>query len=111
MKGWLRRRYKTRGESRDNLLERNNTKTFESKLTFNVTYYPAFQNVRSMLEELKILLAPDKEHKNDFYELPIVRFRNGKSLKDYIVRAALPKMDNAGASEPLGRVLVKCVII
>ena len=67
MKGWLRRRCKTRGESRDNFLERNNTKTFESKLTFNITYYPAFQNVRSMLEELKILLAPDKEHKKCFF--------------------------------------------
>ena len=34
---------------------------------------------------------------------PIVGFRNDKSLKDYIVRAALPKMDNAGGSEPCGK--------
>ena len=27
-------------------------------------------------------------------------FRNGKSIKDYLVRAALPKTDNAGCSEP-----------
>ena len=27
-------------------------------------------------------------------------FRNGKSHKDELVRAALPKMDNAGGSEP-----------
>ena len=53
---------KARGESRDSLLERGNTKTSDSKLTFNITYYPAFQNVRSILEELQILLAPDKEH-------------------------------------------------
>ena len=38
------------------------------------------------------LLAPDKEHKNVFPELPIVGLRNGKSLKDYLVRVALPKM-------------------
>ena len=55
---------KARGESRDSLLERGNTKTSDSKLTFNITYYPAFQNVRSILEELQILLAPDKEHKS-----------------------------------------------
>ena len=65
---------KARGESRDSLLERGNTKTSDSKLTFNITYYPAFQNVRSILEELQILLEPDKEHKKGFPEVPIVRF-------------------------------------
>ena len=47
-----------------------------------------------------ILLAPDKEHKKVFPEVPIVGFWNGKSLKNYQVRAALLKMVNAGASEP-----------
>ena len=62
-----------------------------------------FQNVRSILEELQILLAPDKGHKKVFPEVPIVGFRNGKSLKDYLVTAVLPKMDNAGCSEPHGK--------
>ena len=74
---------KARVVSRNSLLERENTRTSESKLTFNITYYPAFQNVRSILQELQILLAPDKEHKKVFSEVPIVGFRNGKSLKDY----------------------------
>ena len=91
---------KARGESRDSLLERGNTKTSDSKLTFNITYYPSFQNVRSILEEPQILLAPDKEHKNVFPEVRIVGFRNGESFKDYLVRTALPKTDNAGGSEP-----------
>ena len=52
------------------------------------------------MEELQISLAPDKKHKNIFPEVPIVEFRNGKSFKDYLVRAAFPKMDNAGGSEP-----------
>ena len=69
---------KARGESRDSLLERGNTKT-NTKLTFNITYYPAFQNVRSILEELQILLAPDKQHKKVFPEVPIVGFRNIKN--------------------------------
>ena len=30
-------------------------------------------------------------------------FRHGKSLKDYLVRAALPKTENAGGSEPCGK--------
>ena len=94
---------KARGESRDSLLERGNTKTYDSKLTFNIIYYLAFQTVRSILEELQVLLAPDKEHKKFFPEVPIVGFRNGKSLKDYLVRAALPKIDNTGGSEPCGK--------
>ena len=83
--------------------EKGNTKTSDSKLTLNITYYPEFQNVRSILSEFQILLAPDKEHKKVFPEVPIVGFRNGKSLQDYLVRASLPKMDNAGGFEPCGK--------
>ena len=43
---------KARGVSRDSHLERRNTRPSESKITFNTTYSPAFQNVRSILEEL-----------------------------------------------------------
>ena len=49
------------------------------------------------------MLAPDKEHKKVFPEVPIMGFPNGKRLKDYLVRAALPKTDNAGGSEPWGK--------
>ena len=55
------------------------------------------------MEEIQLLLAPDKEHKKVFPEVLILRFRNDKSLKDYLVRAALPKMGNAGGSEPCGK--------
>ena len=84
-------------------LEWGNTWTSESKLTFNITFYPELQNVRSILEKLQILLAPDKEHKKVFSGAPIVEFQNSKSLKDYLVRAVLAKMDNAGDSEPCGK--------
>ena len=49
------------------------------------------------------MLALDKEHKKDFPQAPTVAFRNGKSLKDYLVRAALQKTDTAGGSEPGGK--------
>ena len=78
-------------ESRDSLLERGNTKTSDSKLIFNTTYYPAFQNVRSILAELQILLAPDKEHKKVFPELSIKGFRNGKSLKGLTSESSVAK--------------------
>ena len=49
------------------------------------------------------MLALDKEHKKVFPEVPIVGFRNDKKHKDYLARAALPQMDNAGGSEPCGK--------
>ena len=57
---------KARGESRNTLLQRENSRTSKSKLTFNITYYLVFQNVKRILEELQDLLAPDKEHKKVF---------------------------------------------
>ena len=66
---------KAKGESRGTFLEQGNTKTSDSKLTFKITYYAAFQNVRRILEKLQILLAPDKEHKrNVFPVVPILGF-------------------------------------
>ena len=57
----------------------------DQNLTFNITYYPAFQNVRAIMEELHILLTLNKEHKKVFPNVPVIGFRNGKILKDYLV--------------------------
>ena len=43
------------------------------------------------------------EHKKAFPDVPVVGFRNGKSLKDYLVRAALPKANETGRWEPCGK--------
>ena len=75
----------------------------EQKLAFNITYYPAFQNVRAIMEELHILLTPNKEHKKVFPNVPVIGFRNGKSLKDFLVRATLPKINGSGRCEPCGK--------
>ena len=50
-----------------------------------------------------MLLAPDKEHKKVFPDVPVVGFRNGKSLKDYLARAALSKTNETGRCEPCGK--------
>ena len=94
---------RAREHSRKNFLEREKTETSEPKLTFNITYYPVFQNVRNTLQELHLLLVPDKEHKKVIPDVPVVVFRNGKSLKDYLVRATLPKANETGRCEPCGR--------
>ena len=81
----------------------------EQKLTFSITYYPAFQNVRTIMEELHILLTPNKEHMQVFPNVPVIGFQNGKSLEDFLVRATLPKLNESGRCEPYGKKLVQSV--
>ena len=54
------------------------------------------------MEELQILLVPHKEHQKVFPNVPNVGFRNGKSLKDHVVRASLPNLNSTLGSEPCG---------
>ena len=75
----------------------------EEKLTFSITYYPAFQNVRSVIEELHILLTPDKDYKGVFPNVFVIGFRNGRCLKDYLVRAKLPKLEMAKDVNHVGK--------
>ena len=71
---------------RECLLEKVKSEPNQKKLTFNTTFYPVFQNVKNILQELHILLTPDQEHKNVFQDIPVVGFHNGKSLKDHLAR-------------------------
>ena len=48
-------------------LKREIIETSEQKLTLNIAYYPAFENVRNILQLLHLLLAPDKEHKEGIF--------------------------------------------
>ena len=68
-------------------------------MAFNITYYPVFENVRNILQELFIPLTPDKEHKKVFQGIPVIVFHNGKSLKDHLVKAKLPNVEITGRSE------------
>ena len=65
---------RAREHSRNDLLEREREKpqVSEQKLTFNITYYPAFQNDRIIMEELHILLTHNKEHKKVFPNVPVI---------------------------------------
>ena len=97
---------------RNDLLEKEKQQLSERKLTFNITYYPVFRNVWSMMEELQILLlTPNKGHMKVFPDVPVVGFRNGKGLKDCLVRAKLSKLDESGICEPCGKKHVWSVIL
>ena len=80
----------------------------DERITFNITYYPVFKNIRILLEELHILLAPDEQHRKVFTDIPRIGFKNGKSLKDHLVRLVLPKIDVAGSSGPCGGKRLPC---
>ena len=48
------------------------------------------------------MLTPDDAHKAVFTNVPIIDFKNDRSLKDHHVRAVLPKVDLEGRSKPFG---------
>ena len=49
----------------------------EKKLTFSTT---AFQNIKSKMDELHIILTPNKEHQKVYPKVSVVGFQNGKTL-------------------------------
>ena len=83
---------RARGFSRDTLLDRENTREEQNKITFNLTYYPVLQNLLKFLTELHLLLTPDVAHKAVFTNVPIIGSKHDRSLKDHHVWAVLPKV-------------------
>ena len=79
---------------------------FFNEGTFNIT--SSISQCQRYIGGTSNLVAPGKEHKKGFPEVPIEGFRNDKSLKDYLVTAALPKLE---ALNNVERVLVNCAII
>ena len=55
------------------------------------------------MEELHILLTPNKEHDKVYPDVPVVGFWNGNSFKDYLVRAKSSKLEESGRCEPCGK--------
>ena len=45
-----KQKLRAQNHSRNDLLETEQPQMPEQKLTFNITYYPAFQNVRGIIE-------------------------------------------------------------
>ena len=55
------------------------------------------------MRELHILLTPDKKHKKVFQDIPVAWFRNGKSIKDHLLRAKFSNVETTGRSESCGK--------
>ena len=75
---------------------------YDDRVTFNTMYYPVFKSIRNNLEDLHILLAPDEQCRKVFRDIPSIGFKNGKILKNHLVKSVLPKVDVADNSVPCG---------
>ena len=73
-------------------------------------YYPVFKDARKILKELHVLLTPDQGHKIVFSEVPIIGFKNIKSLKDHLVGAVLPQVNREGRSKPCEEANCSCEV-
>ena len=58
-----------------------------------MTYYPVFKDVGKILKALHLLLTLDQAHKRVFSEVPIIGFKNAKSLKDHLRTAVLHQLE------------------
>ena len=94
---------KARKFSRNDLLDKETQNKSNSVLTLNVTYHPAYAKIKRILKEIHLLLTPDKEHQKVFSSIPIVGFKRGKSLKDYLVKAKVPTLEKTGTSKPCNK--------
>lgn len=63
------------------------------RLTFNIVFHPAFQNLSKLLRKLHVILACNQDHQKVFPDIPIIGFRKGKSLQDFLVRAKVQPLE------------------
>ena len=78
--------------SRKDLLNRV-TSDSTYKITLNVTFNPAYQNLNRLSRKLHVILTCDSDHKKAFKDIPVVGFRRGKSLRDFLMRAKVPQLE------------------
>ena len=84
---------KEKGQFRGNLLERVNTRTSKTKLLISLTIQP-FRMTKAYCKNFNFCKHPIKIIKGFFLRL---------SLKDYLLIAALPKINNIAGYEPFGK--------
>ena len=73
----------------ETLLDKEKISRNGDRVTFDIMYCPVFED-RDILEVLHILFASLEQHKKGCTKIPRIGFKNGKSLKDCLVRSVLP---------------------
>ena len=87
---------------RNELLDKERSQRNDSKLPFNIKYYPVFKHLKSQLKELHVILACNEDHKKIFPEVTTVGFKYNKIWKSHLVRADLTGITEVGRWEPCG---------
>ena len=65
-----------------------------------MTCHPVFRNVRKILEEMHVILAPDARYEKPFPDILMNSFKNNKSLKNHLIRSQPLHNDGIGRSKP-----------
>ena len=84
---------RVRDKNRATLLDARPKEKYDMKIPLMVTYHPAMQKFYEILRDNQNVLLVDMEHKEVFKDKVFVTFRRAKSLKDKLVRAKLPSVD------------------
>ena len=84
---------RVRAKDRAPLLDTRPKEKDDMKIPFVLTYHQAMHKVYEILCKNQNLLLVDKEHEAVFKDKILVKFRRAKSLKDKLVRAKLPSID------------------
>ena len=66
---------------RDDLLNREKTLQEKTQITFDLTCFPVFKNVRKILEQLHHLFTPDQAHKMVFSEYLLLVLKTPRVLR------------------------------
>lgn len=92
---------KARASPRKTISNKEKVLKRDDRVTFNIKYYhPIFKNIKNVLEDSDILIAPDEQLKKVFAGISTIDFKKGKSLKDHLVRSCLPKLEVASNFGP-----------
>ena len=83
---------KARKYRRTELLYSQREEVHKNKLVFNIIYYPIFSKLKNILSKIHILLTMNREHSKVFKNILIIGFKEGKSLKDILVRVKVPPL-------------------
>ena len=74
---------KARAISRETLLNNERNPQVEDRVVLTLTYHPLLRDFQKVLNEVQILLTPNKEHKTVFGEKPPMNgWRKARTLAD-----------------------------
>ena len=84
------------------LLWQHSSSTKITVCTFVYFSSQARKTCKNIFKKLYVILAYDEEAQKVFPNVPIIGFKNSKSLRLNLARAVLPDIDEVGSSKPYG---------